>query len=353
MLQQLSSPSLRLSWHKVMLLSIALVVLYFSLFLACSPPVTPAPSENTNEASPEEFHSVSDSTSQDMAVESQALESNLPTESVSESGDTGATEQTPLPEESPKEVPPAESNTPEQPSEVDGTHVESGLPEQTTGTVTATITQAQDIVTSYLLSGSSWNYFFGKTVPLGRHFNTGNPSYFTAFRFRSLAIPQGVQIQSATLSWYPHNETDSSKNLMINIYAEKSDNSASFDPTNYTSNRPDQRSRTTAKIDRWIVRCRDDCSSDVASPQYEYDCPQRKKDCWDRQTRYSVPKDLKTVVQEVISQPTWKPGHALTIFLFNAATDQDGSKYQSSRTIIGFDETQLPHAPQLEIHYQP
>jgi len=208
-------------------------------------------------------------------------------------------------------------------------------------------------MTSYLLSGSSWNYFSGATIKLGRHSNIGNTSYFTAFRFRNINIPQGATITSAYVSWMPHNEVDSNNRLLINIYAELASDSAAYNPKDYTKGRPDQRRKTSAKVDRWVVRCRDDCSSDVSSPKYEYDCPQRKRDCWDRKIRYQCPKDVKALLQEVIAQPTWKQGGAISLFLFNAASDRDGAKYKDSRTLIGYDASQPQAAPQLVIEFAP
>ncbi len=231
------------------------------------------------------------------------------------------------------------------------TSAESPLPDAT-GPISLAITHPDDVVASYLLSGTAWNYFSGKTVPLGRHFGTGNPSYFTAFRFRQVAVPQGATVVSAYLSFYPQNEVDSNNRLMINIYAEKAADSAVYDVQDYTKGRPDQRSKTTAKIDRWIVRCNADCTDDVTSAKYEYDCTQRKKDCWDRQTAYQVPKDLKTLLQEVFAQSSWRAGNAISLFLFNAATDQDGEKYKSSRTITGSDTALQGKEPRLVIQFQ-
>lgn len=230
--------------------------------------------------------------------------------------------------------------------------VAESLSPDTAGPISLTITHPEDIVASYLMSGTAWNYFSGKTVPLGRHSATGNPSYFTAFRFRQVAVPQGASVVSAYLSFYPQNEVDSNNRLMINVYAEKTADSAIYNVQDYVQGRPDQRSKTTAKIDRWIVRCNADCSDDSTSPKYEYDCPQRKKDCWDRQTLYQVPKDLKALLQEVFAQPDWRAGNAISVFLFNAATDQDGEKYKSSRTLTGFDPTLQGKEPRLVIQFQ-
>lgn len=252
--------------------------------------------------------------------------------------------------EPPKQEPLVEPVVSSEPSAPDAGPVE--LPPQGTSPITLTVAKAEDVVTSYLLDGSAWNYFSGATVKLGRHSNVGRTSYFTAFRFTGVTIPKGAKITSAQLSFMPHNEVDSSKRLMINIYAEGADDSKPYDPTNYSTGRPDQRLRTKAKIDRWIVRCRADCSDDVSSPKYEYDCKQRKADCWDRSVRYQVPKSLKEILQEVVDQSGWKSGNAISLFLFNAASDREGKDYQDSRTIIGYDPTKAASAPQLVISFE-
>lgn len=142
---------------------------------------------------------------------------------------------------------------------------------------------------------------------------------------------------------------DASNNLWINVYAEKAGASAPFDPTNYDAGRPDQRAKTTAFIDHWLVRCNDGCT-DLG----EYDCPQRKLDCWDKGTAFTCPKNLKDLVQEVVSLPDWAEGNALTIFFVNAATDADGPKYQSARAITGFDAARGPaFAPKLVVAWTP
>ena len=84
------------------------------------------------------------------------------------------------------------------------------------------------------------------------------------------------------------------------------------------------------------------CSEDVLGGNAEPEDPQRKLDCWDRTIPFTVPKDLKDIVQEVIDLPAWSPGSALTILLINAATDQDGANYESSRSITGFDPARGP-----------
>jgi hypothetical protein len=217
------------------------------------------------------------------------------------------------------------------------------------GDVLVRVTSGNDALASYLMSSSppGWNIFSGATVPVGRHFDVGNVSYYTAFRFVGVAIPKGSTIESARLRFYPTNEVDSSKSLWLNVYAERAANSAPFDPSNYVTGRPDQRLRTTTFIDHWLVRCNGTCT-DLT----EWDCPQRKLDCWNRDVLFEVPKELAAIVQEVIDLPGWEPGHAITILLINSATDADGANYKGSRSITGFDPARgAQFAPQLAIAF--
>jgi hypothetical protein len=216
---------------------------------------------------------------------------------------------------------------------------------------TAQIGAGADALASYLISASpaAWNIFSGATVPLGRHFDTGHVSYHTALRFAHVGIPQGATVTAAHLSFHPANSVDASHNLWIDVYAEKAGDAAPFDPQSYDQGRPDQRAKTTAKIDHWLVRCNATCT-DLT----EYDCPQRKLDCWDQATEFTCPKDLKALVQEVVSLPGWAPGNALTLLLINAATDQDGAAYQSARSITGFDPARgAGFSPKLVVEWTP
>jgi hypothetical protein len=208
-----------------------------------------------------------------------------------------------------------------------------------------------DAITSYLmnLSPTAWNLLYGAEVPIGRDWDTDHVSYNTALRFEGVRIPAGATITSAKLSFYPTNEVDSAHNLWINVYAEKSADSAPFNPSNYDSGRPDQRARTAAFIDHWLVRCNASCTD-----MTEYDCPQRQLDCWDRNVAFTVPKDLKAMVQEVVAQPGWAQGNALTLLLVNSATEEDGANYEDSRSITGYDpERGVELAPKLVVDYQP
>ena len=215
-------------------------------------------------------------------------------------------------------------------------------------TVSATLAADADAISAYLMVGTAWNLFYGATVYLGRRPDAPNVSYHTALRFTDVAIPPGATILSARLSFHGTNEVDSTNNLWINVYAERAANSAPFDPANYKTNRPDQRLKTTAHIDHWLLRCNDACT-DLS----EFNCPQRKLDCWNRNTRVTVPHELTSIVQEVVDGANWAAGNALTLLLVNAATDQDGAKYTKSRTITGYDPARgTQFAPRLEVTYE-
>jgi hypothetical protein len=217
-------------------------------------------------------------------------------------------------------------------------------------TVTATLASPDEAVASYLMdpAASAWNLFGGDTAPLGRHFGEGHVSYFTALRFTGLAVPAGATILSARLTVSPTNEVDSNNPLWLDVFAEKAGDSAPFDPANTATGRPDQRPRTSAEIDHWLVRCNAMCT-DLT----EFDCEQRKRDCWDREVRFTCPKDLAPLVQEVISGDGWASGNALTLLLINAATDEDGAKYEGFRSITGVDPERGPaYSPTLEVVWE-
>lgn len=193
-----------------------------------------------------------------------------------------------------------------------------------------------DTVYSYLISADegAWNVLGGSTMSIGRHWDTAHVSYHSALRFDGVKIPANVTITSAILSFLPTNEVDSSNNLRINVYAEKSGDSSSFSLQEYEKGRPDQRLRTDAHIDHLLVRCNADCT-DLT----EYDCPQRQLDCWDRNTRWMLPKDLSGLIQEVVDLSDWQSGNAISLLMVNSATDEDGPKYLYSRSFVGADQS--------------
>jgi len=203
-------------------------------------------------------------------------------------------------------------------------------------TVRARPVEPEDVVASYLISlePAAWNLFGGDSLPLGRHFDgtMGHVGYHSALRFPGLAVPPGARILSATLSFLPTNEVDSSNILWLRIRAEKSPDSEPLSLSDYDRGRPDQRLQTAAGIDQWVIRCNPSCT-DLT----EYDCPQRKRDCWDRTVRFACPKDLKALVQEVVDLPGWRSGNALTLILEPNVPEDYRDRDTGARHIVGVD----------------
>lgn len=215
--------------------------------------------------------------------------------------------------------------------------------------VIARVVDSQDALSSYLMDpeAGAWNIFAGETVYFGRRAAAPYVSYHTALRFQGVQIPARAEVLEATLRVTPHNAVDSSNALALNVYAERVADSAPFESANYDSGRPDQRLRTAAFIDGWVVRCADPCREEI-----EWDCEQRVADCWDPAVVYASPKDLAPLVQEVIELEGWQAGNALTVFVVNRAGDQDTHRYNDSRALIGFDEGSPERAPTLTIRYR-
>ena len=225
------------------------------------------------------------------------------------------------------------------------------LPEPET-TADVRVVNAYDVAYSYTFGFGGSMINGGETFHLGRSLQGSSYVGITAaLRFTNVQIPRGATITSAYVYWYPHNEVDSSIRLHQNIYAEKAANSMPFNFSNYDSGRPDQRTRTSASVMEWIVRCNASCTEAT-----EYDCPQRKADCWNRSIEYKVPKDLKALVQEVINLPDWAPGNAMSIIFTNVTRSDDVAQYNGNRTVTGYDvsEARGAHlAPRLAVEFEP
>ncbi|MDR0966018.1 MAG: hypothetical protein LBM75_05895 [Myxococcales bacterium] len=219
----------------------------------------------------------------------------------------------------------------------------------------ARVQSQNDVAYSYLMTSSDWMLNGRATFSLGRQMMDSSQytSIHTALRFANVRIPRGATITSAYIYWYPHNEVDSNKRLRQNIYAEKTGNSMPFNFSNYESDRPDQRSKTSASIKDWIVRCIDNCNGELYGESY---CALRELDCWNRNIEYQVPKDLKALVQEVIELPEWNSGNAMTFFFVNVANDnEDTAEYKGHRSVTGYDpdDRGIQFAPRLAVEFDP
>jgi hypothetical protein len=55
---------------------------------------------------------------------------------------------------------------------------------------------------------------------------------------------------------------------------------------------------------------------------------------------------------EVVAVPGWASGNAMTLLLSNAATAEDGSKYEGSRSLTGYDPDRGPgYLPVLAVRW--
>ena len=229
-----------------------------------------------------------------------------------------------------------------------------------TRSFTVYIKTENDAVTSYLIDAaeSAWNYF--ASVHLGLKEQVGGAvGYHAALRFENIQVPKNAEIIEAKLSFYPNSDVENQK-VRINIYAEKSISSIPFDISNYDTNRPDQRLKTTVKVpedtnnpESWRIECVSDCCKDEpdCTRLWRYDCPQRKLDCWKKDIRFTVPHDLSPVISEVKALDGWEFGNTITLFLESALNLNDGDEV-GTRSINDFDERGLEFGPSLMIKYR-
>ncbi|MDX1908038.1 MAG: T9SS type A sorting domain-containing protein [Bacteroidia bacterium] len=147
--------------------------------------------------------------------------------------------------------------------------------------------------------------------------------------FRGLDMPQGATIDSAFVVFYAHeDEGDLAK---VTIHAEAADSAVTYNETDLITARP----QTTAEV-KW----------DVA-------------DAWTIWTPHRTP-DLKTLVQEVVSRPGWKPGNSINLIF--SGEDQGASTQDNARDVEAFENIADPddggdglnhpeRIPQLLVYY--
>ena len=146
--------------------------------------------------------------------------------------------------------------------------------------------------------------------------------YINGMRFQNVPIPPGSQIVSARLvifngSWHKYLP------VYVTIQGEAAATSLDFSNANpLVSERP----RTTAQV-RWEITQAPPAMSWFESP------------------------DIRAIIQEIINQPDWEAGNALTVLL-ESAEDNELDHYLDA---LSFDYGHLPSgdipAPRLEITY--
>jgi hypothetical protein len=226
-------------------------------------------------------------------------------------------------------------------------------------TVNVTLNSEKDAVTSYLMdaSSSSWNYFYGSSVNIG--FRTYSAlddqyvAYHSAFRFTDVDVPAGATIETASFSFHPTNEVDSSKKIYLRAAMEKAVNSAEFDVSNYTTNRPDQRTETDATVEEILLKCQ--TLEECGVPESDY-CKDRALDCWDREIRFTFRGELSDMVQEIIDTTGWTKKNAMTVFITgtypSAMSSGEKPDYSNDRSVTGYDTDKAPsYYPVLSITF--
>jgi type IV pilus assembly protein PilY1 len=137
---------------------------------------------------------------------------------------------------------------------------------------------------------------------------------YLGLHFRGVNVPRGATITGARLEFYV--DSDQWIYLSVDIKADASGNSLEFNE----ENRPSYRTLTAATVSHL---------SDISWPQ----------------NTWNVLEDIQTVVQEVIDNPGWASGNALSLVIRGTSPAPFGRKNVVSA------EADPAHAPRLVITY--
>lgn len=131
----------------------------------------------------------------------------------------------------------------------------------------------------------------------------------TGLRFRGIDVPKNAIIDSAYLEIFSHeDEGDLAK---VTIYAEASDDCATYNDVDLISDRP-----KTVSFVKWDI-----------------------DEDWEIWAKYRSP-ELKTLIQEVVSRPGWQSGNALALMMFGE--DQGASSEDNARDFEAFENIADP-----------
>ncbi len=149
-------------------------------------------------------------------------------------------------------------------------------------------------------------------IDAGWEGDEGDANILTAgLRFQNLGIPQGVTVDSAFVLVYSHEAKSSEDVANITIYAENTDNAATFTENALITDRVS----TTAQV-RWVV-----------------------DEEWGLWTEERTP-NIKDIVQEIVNKDTWSPGNAIA-FVFQGE-DQGPSEVENAREWEAFENIADP-----------
>jgi len=170
-----------------------------------------------------------------------------------------------------------------------------------------TVTVAEGTDDSFEKTYNRANNVAGKAILIGK-------GYWAGFRFPDVRIPAGSVVTKATLLL--HCYTGESKDIHIRYTGEATPNSEPFSSAVGDIGR---RSRTVAGVSEYTP-------------------------VWDRYS-FNTSADLKEIIQEIIDQPGWQSGNALSLFV----EDIDSSKYRNVTAV----EKDSAKAATLKIEYVP
>ncbi len=218
----------------------------------------------------------------------------------------------PTPSPTPTPIPtPTPTPTPSPTPTPTPTPAPSPTPSPTPGvpvTVTFQINFGKDDVnedgTIYTNNGTSIFLGTGQTVGGG----------YTGLRFNNVSIPPGAAITSAHLEVV--SPSTSWNQLNFDIYGEASGNSTAFS----SASKPSGRALTTNKVSH---------ASDAN---------------WPASSTISL-NEMKTVIQEVISNPSWQSGNSLSVIL-------KGTGGAWNRKFVSSFEGSVTNAPKLVVTYK-
>jgi hypothetical protein len=167
-----------------------------------------------------------------------------------------------------------------------------------------------------------------------------NDRQWVGLRFVDLGIPQGATINSASIQFMV-DETDTEDPTNVDILGELAANSAQFTTTAFNiSSRP----MTAAIVDWDNIPLWNNPAGDTGDCDGGCDAGPAQRT-----------PDIKSIVQEIVNQPAWAAGNALSILIRPNLTDTAATLME--RTAVSFDRSSGSTAglqpPVLTIDYVP
>jgi PEP-CTERM motif-containing protein len=147
-----------------------------------------------------------------------------------------------------------------------------------------------------------------------------NDRQWVGLRFTDLGIPQGATITSATVQFMV-DETDAENPTNVDVLGELAANSAQYTTTAFNIS---SRAKTAAIVDWDNIPLWNNPAGDTGDCDGGCDAGPAQRT-----------PNLATIVQEIVNQPTWASGNALSILIRPNLTDTAATLME--RTAVSFD----------------